>query len=659
LFAVYAAMSLVPVLLLGVILLDVLNAQADSRGLAEGRAEANLIARVGIAPALDGADLRRGLQPAEQAALTRTVALAIHDGDVLRLRLRDLGGNVVFSDDRSSGGPDEESLDAATGQTVSELTYLNADQNDTGPRGPRVVEVYQPLTSVQTGARIGVLEMYVPYAPIAAEISHGQHVVALTLGGGLAVLWLCLLLVTASVTDRLRRQAKLNAFLAAHDVLTGLPNRAQFTTLASTVIGRTEPSLPTAVALIDLDRFKDVNDTLGHAIGDQLLVVVAERLRGQLRPGDTLARLGGDEFAVVLADLHGAGEAVERLNQLRASIAEPIRLEGLPLTVEASIGFALAPEDGADADQLLQRADIALYVAKRKYLGVAHYRRAYEVYDASTLTLVAELGRALEREELRLHYQPKGDVRSGCISSVEALVRWEHPTRGLLYPDAFVPAAEQTELIDQLTRWVLRTALAALPGLDPTGRLSVAINISARNLIHTEFADEVLGLINAAGISPDRVILELTETALLADPERATRTLVRLHEAGLRVSIDDFGAGQTSLSYLVGLPINELKIDKAFVLSMLADAGHAAIVRSVIDLGHSLGFTVTAEGVETIEALEWLTRQGCDVVQGYLLARPVPPSNLPESLGAATTVLISNNQRPVAITSTPDLSALQ
>jgi diguanylate cyclase len=642
LFIIYVVVSLVPVLLLGAILVRVLNAQADTRGLADGRAASDLIARVSIAPDLRGTDLRTGLQPAERSELSQSVSLAIRNGEILRLRLRDLDGNVVFSDDSSASGPDDESLAAARGGTISKLRHLNDDSRDGGPPGPRVVEVYEPLNSVQTGRRIGVLELYVPYAPIAAEIAHGKRALAMTLAGGLLVLWLCLLLVTTSVTRRLRRNAELNAYLASHDVLTGLPNRTQISQLATAALESGSSAWHTAVAVIDLDRFKDVNDTLGYAIGDRLLVVVAHRLQAQLGPGDTLARLGGDEFAVVLGDLHSAGEALERLNKFRAVLTEPLELDGLPLTVEASVGFALAPGDGTDADLLLQRADIALYVAKRQHLGIADYQPVYEVYDSSTLTLVAQLGDAIARDELRLDYQPKGDVRSGRVSSVEALVRWQHPTRGLLYPDTFVPAAEQTELIDRLSYWVLRTAAASLPTLDPSGEMAVAVNISARNLVRSEFADEVLNILSTAGVDPGRFILELTETALLADPERATRTLIRLHCAGLRISIDDFGAGQTSLSYLVGLPISELKIDKTFVLLMLEDQRNAAIVRSMIDLGHSLNFSVTAEGVETVEALETLTRYGCDTVQGYLLARPVPLSDLGESMRSAAKALAGN-----------------
>jgi len=220
------------------------------------------------------------------------------------------------------------------------------------------------------------------------------------------------------------------------------------------------------------------------------------------------------------------------------------------------------------------------------------------------------------------NYQPKADLRERKVTAVEALVRWNHPTRGLLYPDAFLPAAEQTELVDPLTRWVLRTATAALPSVDPTGQLAIAVNISARNLIRADFADDVLNVLRETGTDPRRVILEITETALVLDPARAARTLGRLHDVGVRISIDDFGAGQTSLGYLGMLPITELKIDKAFVLSMLNDERNAAIVRSVIELGHNLGVTVTAEGVETAEALDYLAACDCDTVQGFLLARP-------------------------------------
>jgi len=479
------------------------------------------------------------------------------------------------------------------------------------------------LYSAQSTRPIGVLEVYLPYAPIAADLGRGEAILGLTLIVGLLVLWVALLGVSASATRRLREQAETNAYLARHDTLTGVPNRAQFTARAEQAIADASPDHPSAIAVIDLDRFKEVNDTLGHANGDRLLVALAERLADGMRDSDTLARLGGDEFGVVLTGIHGAGEAVEVLSRLRGLLTDPVVIDGLPLTVEASVGFALAPDDGADIGTLLTHADVAMYVAKRQHHGVVHYQPEHDQYDASTLALIGELGAAIRNEQLVLHFQPKADVRSGRFTAVEALVRWQHPTRGLLYPGAFLPAAEQTELVEPLTDWVLRTALRTLPSLDPSGELAVAVNISARSLTRGGFTEEVLATVADSGIAPQRIILEVTETALLSDPPRARATLAALNAAGLRISIDDFGAGQTSLGYLAQLPITELKIDKAFVLAMQADERNAAIVRSVIELGHNLGFTVTAEGVETPDVLAGLVDADCDLIQGFLLGRPV------------------------------------
>jgi diguanylate cyclase len=643
LFAVYAVVSLIPVLLLGGVLLTLIHRQGVEHGITEGRAKADLLARTSIAPQLSGRDLRAGLTSAEEESLSRSVSLAVRDQQVLRLRVRDLGGHVVFADDHSTDGPDDDALAAAKGEVIAELTRLNADSVSHGPQGPQVVEVYQPLVAAQTGVRIGVLELYLPYAPIAADTMQGERAVALALIGGLFVVWGCLLAVSASVTKRLRRQSTTNAFLARHDTLTGMPNRSQFTARAEVAISSATVERPVAIALIDLDRFKEVNDTLGHENGDQLLMLLAERLKLYVREGDTIARLGGDEFGVVLTGVRGAGEAAEVLGRLRATVSQPVQINGLPLAVEASIGFALAPEDGTDIGTLQQRADVAMYVAKRGHSGIARYRREQDQYDASKLSLIGELGAAIVKDQLVLHYQPKGDVRGSKVIAVEALVRWQHPTRGLLYPDAFLPAAEQTELIEDLTRWVLRRASLDLPRLDPTGQLAVAVNISARSLGRADFAADVLSALAEAGTDPARVILEITETALMADPVRASRTLVELNRAGLRISIDDFGAGHTSLGYLATLPITELKIDKAFVLSMLNDDRNTAIVRSVIELGHGLGFTVTAEGVETMDMLHQLTALRCDTVQGYLLARPAAAAYLPDRLAEATTVMRANH----------------
>jgi diguanylate cyclase len=641
LFTVYALVSLIPVLVLGVVLQGLMQRQATSRGLAEAQTEASLIAGSVIAPAVDTpVPLHSRLSTSQQIRVSRAVAPSVVRGSIERLRIRALDGTVVWSDDDSDLGtsPDVDADVASHGRPVVHLTHLFADAGEAGSAGsssgPRAVEVYVPLLAEDSAQRIGVLEVYLPYAPIAADVSSGQNHVDLTLLVGLLVLWAVLLGVSTSVTRRIRRAAKVNAYLAAHDVLTGLPNRARLEELTTATLLASHPDRPAAVAILDLDRFKEVNDTLGHGSGDVLLKLIAARLDGQLRDSDYLARLGGNEFAVVLGEVHGPSEAVEILSRLREAVNSPLMLDGLPLAVEASVGFALAPQDGGDVEGLLTRAEIAMYVAKERHLGVVHFQPDHNRHDAATLGLVAELADGIAADQLVLHYQPKTELRSGTVTAIEALVRWNHPSRGLLYPDTFLPAAEQTELVEPLTNWVLTRALTELPSFDPTNRLAVAVNVSARSLARDGFADDVLTVIAGSAIHPSRVIIEVTETALVTDARRAELNVTRLHEAGVRVSIDDFGAGQTSLAYLASLPVAELKIDKGFVMAMTTDPKNAAIVRSIVELGHSLGLTVTAEGVETSSILADLTAADCDLVQGYYLARPLSAEKLREHLFA-------------------------
>jgi EAL domain-containing protein (putative c-di-GMP-specific phosphodiesterase class I) len=301
----------------------------------------------------------------------------------------------------------------------------------------------------------------------------------------------------------------------------------------------------------------------------------------------------------------------------------------LPLSPEASFGYALAPADGTDVDTLLRRADMAMYLAKGTRSGTARYDRERDHYDAAQLALVSELRRAIETDELVLYYQPKAELRTGRVCAVEALIRWQHPARGMVAPDAFLPVAEQTGLIDALTGWVLAAALTQIVAWGPVFEgLSMSVNVSARNLARLDFADTVLTALATAGVPASCLVVEITETALMTDPEVAGDVLARLSVAGVRISVDDFGQGQTSLGYLSTLPLHELKIDKSFVSDLPHNPGHAAIVRSVVDLGHNLGLQVVAEGVETQEIVALLTATGCDVAQGYLLARPMPADDL-------------------------------
>jgi diguanylate cyclase (GGDEF)-like protein len=487
--------------------------------------------------------------------------------------------------------------------------------------------VYLPLRAGHPSKPVGVLELYLPYAPISRDVTAGLHQLYLDLAAGLAVLYLALFLITASVSRGLRREAELNAFLAHHDTLTELPNRTLFHTRAEQALRQgSRAGRTVALAIIDLDHFKDVNDTLGHHNGDRLLSELARRLDANMRPYDTIARLGGDEFGVILRD---AAEADHALWRLRDVIDREVEVSGLPLSVQASIGFVIAPDDGGDVDQLLQRADVAMYVAKAQHAGVLRYDASLDHYDAARLSLVSELRHAIDDGQLVLHYQPQATLAQDRIDAVEALVRWQHPTHGLLYPGRFLPLAEQTDVIEKLTSWVLRTALAEIDALGPSfAGLCVAVNVSARNIGRAGFADDVIQILNELEVPATRLIVEVTETALLTDPEHAATVLTKLAAAGVRVSIDDFGRGHTSLGYLSDLPIHELKIDRSFVSDMPSNHAHAAVVRSIVDLGHNLALRVVGEGVETEDVLSRLRECDCDIAQGFLLARPMPKEAL-------------------------------
>ncbi len=640
LFAAQALISLVPVVLIGLLLAHSIAGQARARGLAEGASQAQLLDATLVSPQLNGHDLRSGLTTEERAALSQALDHTLQSGLVLRLRLRDLDGHVVFSPDGSgfADKPEEEALDAAHGQTVTELTHLNSDANDSGPIGPEVVEIYLPVAAGPGHIPVGVLEMYLPYAPIAQDVSTGTTDLYRDLFFGLALLYLVLAGLSYTTTRRLRRQAATNAYLADHDQLTGLPNRRAFMRHIDQCIGA-DGNRFAAVAIVDLDRFKDVNDTLGHENGDDLLRQIAERLSISLRPGDVVARLGGDEFGLVLNRVATAEAANSVLERLRDVVAAPVDLTGLPLTTEASIGYVLAPDDGSDPQTLLQRADIAMYVAKTSRSSVVRYAPAHDQFDPAQLAVVAELRDALTNDELVLHYQPQLRLTDGRVHSVEALIRWHHPKHGLLAPDAFLPVAEQTGLMDPLTDWVIAEALRQMAEWDDAGvHLSVSVNVSARNVTHATFTNRVLDALASSTVASQRLMLEITETALFTDLEKATDTLRRLRATGIPISLDDFGQGQTSLGFLARLPITELKIDRTFVGTMDTDISNNAIVRSVVEMAHNLGMRVVAEGAENEPVLNELQTMGCDIVQGYVIARPMPAIELWSWLAAHQSV---------------------
>ncbi len=420
------------------------------------------------------------------------------------------------------------------------------------------------------------------------------------------------------------RESKISE-LAYRDALTGLPNRLLYTDrLDQALAHAARGGSPVAVLLMDLDHFKYVNDTLGHPIGDMLLREVAVRLRAVIqRTTDTVARLGGDEFAILLPGT-SAVDAQRIAESILRALEIQMTLEGHIVHVRASIGVASCPEHGNGSSQLLRHADVAMYAAKRGNLGVAAWDDRHDQHSLERLSLMGDLRKAVDDNELALVYQPKIALGDSSEYSVEALIRWQHPERGMIPASEFIPFAEQTGYIREITRWVLKSAIGQCADWRHRGLpMNVSINISARDLIDTELVDRCAGLLENEGCAAQWVTLEITESAILDDPGHAIKNLERLHALGCKLSIDDYGTGYSSLAYLRRLPVDELKIDKSFILGMARSASDALIVRSTVELAHNLGLSVVAEGVEDHSTLEQLRALGCDTVQGFLLSRPL------------------------------------
>ncbi|MEO8717149.1 MAG: EAL domain-containing protein, partial [Burkholderiales bacterium] len=379
------------------------------------------------------------------------------------------------------------------------------------------------------------------------------------------------------------------------------------------------------VLFVDLDRFKLVNDTLGHDAGDLLIVEVARRLARGVRPGDTVGRISGDEFAVVLADLAHADDAAMVAQKVLQSLAEPYHLAGSEAFATASIGIATFPGDGDDAEDLLRNADMAMYRAKESTRNTfCFFTAEMNLRSTEKMHLNNDLRHAIERSEFVLHYQPKVDLASGALTGFEALLRWNHPTRGLVPPGQFVAALEDSGLIVPVGDWVLQEACAQIGRWQRAGlaAVPVAVNLSAKQFRRHDLDELVSGALAAAGIEPALLELEITESCLMEDPDQAVRLLNRLRDAGVRISVDDFGTGYSSLSYLTRLPLTALKIDRSFVRDAATNPQAASIVRAVIDMAHNLHFTVVAEGVETERQVEFLRRHACDQAQGFHYGRP-------------------------------------
>ncbi|MDE2586127.1 MAG: EAL domain-containing protein, partial [Betaproteobacteria bacterium] len=433
----------------------------------------------------------------------------------------------------------------------------------------------------------------------------------------------------------LRRKDEHIRHIAFHDALTGLPNRALLQDRLQHAIHRARrEGSRLAVTFVDLDRFKAINDNLGHDLGDLLLQRVARRIRGRLRAVDTAARMGGDEFVILMEDLREAGHCANLAGELIADISRPMDLRGHRVQVGASMGMAFFPEDGDDAVELMKRADLAMYAAKAAGRNTYRFFQQ-EMLDKTSerLKLEMELGHAIAGGELELHYQPQIALATGQALGLEALVRWRHPKRGFLPPADFIPLAEESGLIVALGDWVLEEACRQAAAWQARGcNIKIAVNISARQLGQGNLAEQITDLTARHGITPTALEIELTESAVMADPEHAAGLLARLRQIGVTVAVDDFGTGYSSLAYLRRLPIDVLKIDRSFIMDAERNEDDVQIVKTILALGQTLKLAVVAEGIETERQAQLLQSIGCDVVQGYLFSRPLPAQEIEDWL---------------------------
>ena len=466
------------------------------------------------------------------------------------------------------------------------------------------------------------------------------------------LLGLCSLILLEN-QRRIRQQAAQSHHDALHDGLTGLGNRTLFTEETERAIRDAKRSdHPLGLLLIDLNKFKEVNDTLGHHAGDLLLCQMASRLRAACREDDLAARLGGDEFAMLLPGTGAVDNAAAIATRIHDALCTPVDIEGVRLEVGASIGLAVYPQHGSTADQLLQHADVAMYAAKRGRHGVTLYRADLDRHNSDQLRLVGELRKAIEQDELILHYQPQANAHSGEICGAEALVRWRHPERGLLAPLDFIPAAEENGLIEPLTHWVLDNALAQCrTWLGAGERLPISVNVGVDCLQNDAFPAAVAEALARHAVPPDMLTLELTESAMISNPDSATAVLQELGALGVRLSIDDFGTGYSSISLLQQLPVHEVKLDRAFVTRMGSDGRNRAIVRALLDLGRGFHLQVVAEGIEDLDTWTTLDSLGCDVIQGFYLGKPMPAAEFAPWL--------ARHRTATGARSTPETAALR
>jgi diguanylate cyclase (GGDEF)-like protein len=517
-------------------------------------------------------------------------------------------------------------------QAIMEMSTFNDNPTEVFEFIRNVAMPRQRLIAEQVDILLALQRKQTAQAVQTAEQSYA-HVRDLMLELGTAAL-LIGIMIAGFVSQRVARQAGQLETQAMYDLLTGLPNRSLLHDRLNHAIELSKrKSTSFGLILMDLDRFKGINDTLGHGVGDEVLREVGRRLKATIRAEDTVARLGGDEYVLLIDGLEPQGAALVA-NKILASLDRPFFWQNQSIDLGASLGCSFYPSQCGDASGLLRCADIAMYVAKRSGQGYALYSPDQEVTSRDDLSLKSELREAIQKDQLCLHYQPQIDHRTQRIVGLEALVRWQHPQRGFLAPDTFIPQAEEAGLIGPLTLWVLKSALARQAALQQQGLLlNMAVNLSARNLHDLELPASVRRLLRESGVDPRYLTLEITESAVMSNPSDGLTILSELDRMGVKLAIDDFGTGYSSLAYLKRLPVDELKIDKSLVTDMEVNENDAVIVRSTIDLAHNLGLKVTAEGVETQDVWDTLSILGCDQSQGYFMGRPMSEEKLDAWLG--------------------------
>jgi diguanylate cyclase (GGDEF)-like protein len=631
---VVAVAFVVVVLVLMVVMSQALGARGQERADSEGRKTAEVIVAAVVAQHLDAATSSEGLDDAELADLRGDLNRLRDEGLLLGLTVWRLDGTSAFSYGLSSGPAlelDERHRELAR----SGGAWLSHEHASDGGKELRVFLGQSAEAAGAGAAGRSVVEVIVEHDEMTRAAESTMQKLTWALVGlfsllGVGVLWLRARLI------RRERHAR-------QDTLTGLLNRRALYEDAPALLARATRDSPAALLLLDLAEFKSVNDTLGHAAGDDLLGQVAHALQGSLRRSDWVVRLGGDEFAVLLTDLPDAAAARTMADEIRRRLrGTPYEVSGIQLTADASIGIALSPHHGRQLAELLQRADIAMYQAKRGHGGSAVYDPTSDDHSVEQLTLVGELRQALTGEQFRLVYQPKLSLPGHRITSVEALLRWQHPTRGLLPPSEFIPTLESSGLMPAVTGWVLRHAVEQAAEWRRAGlHLDVAVNISPRSLVEQDLPARVLALLADAELPTSCLQIEITETAVMTDLERASAVLGQLHARGVGVAIDDFGAGYTSLAHLRTLPLTSLKLDRGLVTDMLDKPADQAVAQAIIELSHQLGVSVVAEGVESDALLVRLVELGCDEVQGFAVSRPLFPDALETWLRGRRTAELS------------------